>query len=158
MSACRLPTGRLSRQGGFTLLEILIAVVILSVGLLGLAGLQAQSLRANQSALFLSQANLLAYDVVDQMRANRDPARRGDYDISLGYDGDDVNNPGAAGEHIAEWYERIADKLPMLEDATGGSISVDSDRRVTVIVRWYDERASRDPDNAVREVAVVSQL
>lgn len=145
-------------QRGFTLLEVLVAVVILSVGLLGLAGLQAQSLRANQSALFLSQANLLAYDIVDQLRANRDAARSGDYDIALGFDPDGVGNGGVAGEHISEWYERINDKLPMLEGQTGGSIVVDNNRRATVIVRWYDERASRDPDNALREVAVVTQL
>lgn len=55
---------------GFTLIEILIAMLVLSVGLLGLAGLQAVSLKNNQSAYNRSQATQLAYDLADRMRAN----------------------------------------------------------------------------------------
>lgn len=61
---------RSNRQSGFTLIEILVAVLILSLGLLGLAGLQAASLRANHSAYLRSQATQLAYDMADRMRAN----------------------------------------------------------------------------------------
>ncbi len=55
---------------GFTLIEVLIAMLVLAVGLLGLAGLQATSLRNNQSAYNRSQATQLAYDLADRMRAN----------------------------------------------------------------------------------------
>ncbi len=55
---------------GFTLIEVLIAMLILAIGLLGLAGLQATSLRNNMSAYNRSQATLLAYDMADRMRAN----------------------------------------------------------------------------------------
>lgn len=55
---------------GFTLIEILIAMLILSVGLLGLAGFQATSLRNNTSAYNRSQATQLAYDLSDRVRAN----------------------------------------------------------------------------------------
>lgn len=61
---------RINRQDGFTLIEILVAVLILSLGLLGLAGLQAASMRANHSAYLRSQATQLAYDIADRMRAN----------------------------------------------------------------------------------------
>lgn len=57
-------------QQGFTLIEVLVAVLILSFGLLGLAGLQAASIRANHSAYLRSQATQLAYDMADRMRAN----------------------------------------------------------------------------------------
>ncbi len=57
-------------QSGFTLLEVLITVIILSVGLLGLAGLQVISLRDNHSAYLRSQALIQSYDIVDRMRAN----------------------------------------------------------------------------------------
>jgi len=56
---------------GFTLLEILIALLILSVGLLGLAGLQVNGLRSNQDSYYLSQAMAQAYDMADRIRANR---------------------------------------------------------------------------------------
>ncbi|MHB9119600.1 MAG: type IV pilus modification protein PilV [Burkholderiales bacterium] len=57
-------------ESGFTLLEVLISLLILSFGLLGLAGLQAHGLRNNHSAYLRSQASLLAYDMSDRMRAN----------------------------------------------------------------------------------------
>jgi type IV pilus assembly protein PilV len=58
------------KVNGFTLIEVLIATVVLAIGLLGLAGLQATSLRNNQSAYNRSQATQLAYDIADRMRAN----------------------------------------------------------------------------------------
>ncbi len=61
------------KKTGFTLIEVLIAMVVLAVGLLGLAGLQASSLKNNQSAYNRSQATQLAYDIADRMRANAAP-------------------------------------------------------------------------------------
>jgi len=55
---------------GFSLLEVLIAVVILAIGLLGLAGLQATGIRSNHSAYLRTQATLQSYDIIDRMRAN----------------------------------------------------------------------------------------
>ncbi len=57
-------------QSGFTLLEIMVAIVVLSLGLLGLAGLQAASLRNNQTAYYRSIATQQAYDIADRLRAN----------------------------------------------------------------------------------------
>lgn len=58
------------RQSGFTLLEVLITLIVLSVGLLGLAGLQTMSLRNNHDAYLRSQVISQIYDIVDRMRAN----------------------------------------------------------------------------------------
>jgi type IV pilus assembly protein PilV len=60
----------MNKNTGFTLIEVLIATLVLAVGLLGLAGLQATSLRNNLSAYNRSQATQLAYDLADRMRAN----------------------------------------------------------------------------------------
>jgi type IV pilus assembly protein PilV len=60
----------MNKNAGFTLIEVLIAMVVLAVGLLGLAGLQATSIKNNLSAYNRSQATLLAYDLADRMRAN----------------------------------------------------------------------------------------
>jgi len=59
-----------TQQSGFSLLEVLITLVILAIGLLGLAGLQATGLKSNLSAYHRSQATQLAYDIADRMRAN----------------------------------------------------------------------------------------
>ena len=58
-------------QRGFTLIEVLIALLVLSIGLLGLAALQTNGLRSNQMASMRTTATQLAYDISDRMRANR---------------------------------------------------------------------------------------
>ena len=60
----------MNKNTGFTLIEVLIAMLVLAVGLLGLAGLQATSLSNSQSAYNRSQATQLADDLADRMRAN----------------------------------------------------------------------------------------
>ncbi len=58
------------RVAGFTLMEVLVTVVILSIGLLGVAGLQLNSLRGNQNALEVAAAVALVLDGADRVRAN----------------------------------------------------------------------------------------
>lgn len=71
-------------QSGFTLLEIMVAIVVLSLGLLGLAGLQAASLRNNQTAYYRGIATLQAYDMADRIRANLAGVRAGNYKLLTG--------------------------------------------------------------------------
>lgn len=66
-------------QSGFTLLEVMVAIVVLSLGLLGLAGLQAASLRNNQTAYYRGIATQQAYDMADRIRANLAGVRVGNY-------------------------------------------------------------------------------
>ena len=61
---------RQGKQDGFTLLEVLIALLVLSIGLLGLAGLQTTALRSNQMAGMRTLAIQHAYGISDRMRAN----------------------------------------------------------------------------------------
>ncbi len=59
-------------QSGFTLIEILVAVLILAVGLLGFAALQITAVSAGQESYFRSQALIVAESLADRIRANRD--------------------------------------------------------------------------------------
>lgn len=88
---------RRDRAGGFTLFEVLIAVLILSIGLLGVAGLQLYGVRYNQGSMLRSQATMAAYDIMDRMRANAeeayvDPVDPGD---NSRYDDADTDSPPA---------------------------------------------------------------
>ena len=67
----------MNKSNGFTLIEVLISLVVLSLGLLGLAALQASSLRSNQGAYYRSQAAQFAYNIADRMRANVVEASKG---------------------------------------------------------------------------------
>lgn len=58
------------RQRGFSLMEVLVAMLVLAIGLLGLASLQAQSLKFNHDSYVRSQATILAYEMMDKMRAD----------------------------------------------------------------------------------------
>ena len=55
---------------GFTLVEVMVTIVVVSIGLLGLAGLQISGLRANMSSEARSKATLMANDIIERMRAN----------------------------------------------------------------------------------------
>jgi len=67
------------RQSGLGLIEVLIAVVVLSIGFLAAAKMQVEGMRYSQNAYFLSQANLMMRDITDRMRANRDGVIAGHY-------------------------------------------------------------------------------
>jgi type IV pilus assembly protein PilV len=76
----RRPSASPRRARGATLLEVLIAVLIMAVGLLGIAALQSVSLRNTQGASERSNAVIQSYAMFDMLRANRDAARAGSYD------------------------------------------------------------------------------
>lgn len=71
-SASRRNFGRVRQQSGMTLIEVMISVLILVIGMLGLAAMQLQSVKFNESAKWRSQATFLAYDIVERIRANKD--------------------------------------------------------------------------------------
>lgn len=125
------------RQSGFTLLEVLVAMVVLSIGLLGLAGLMASSMRNNQSAYQRTQATWLAYDVIDRMRVNRAVALTERYDIPLATALS--TSSGLAKQDIDDWKATLARALP----AGDGSVDVTpGTRAVTVIIQWNDTRGT----------------
>lgn len=62
---------------GFSLIEVLVALLVLSIGLLGLAALQTTGLKLNHQSYERTQAVLQAYDIIDRMRANRTSANAG---------------------------------------------------------------------------------
>jgi type IV pilus assembly protein PilV len=72
------------RSRGFTLIEVLVSMVVLSIGLLGTAKLMLFSSRANDSAYLRTQATALAYEMLDDIRANRQQAINGLYDTASG--------------------------------------------------------------------------
>ncbi|MCF6353496.1 MAG: type IV pilus modification protein PilV [Candidatus Polarisedimenticolaceae bacterium] len=97
-----------SRQAGFTLMEVLITAIILSVGLLGLAGLQFNALRSNQSAAQSTLAVLRVIDGADRLRSNTAGVADGSYDNLTGDPDDDpgcINDDQGCGSEALAKYD-----------------------------------------------------
>lgn len=146
-----LPSRR-NTASGFTLLEVLIALVVIALGLLGFAMLQTLSVRYAQSANLRTQATNLAYDLLDQVRANRSYAAQytavtqGSFD---GVTGSACSRPVAVvtpAASMARWRCQVRATL-------GGGANADvvlAGPQMTVTIRWSDARG------AVGEVGATS--
>jgi len=130
------------KSRGFTLLETLVALLVLSVGLLGLAGLQTFSLRNNHSAFLRSQAVVLAYDALDRIRSNRAQALLGTG--SPYNDAPPTSAPNCssnclpadlAAYDLFNWTGDVA-RLPEGQ----GQITIDANNKAIVQVQWSDNR------------------
>ncbi len=124
------------RCSGFSLMEVMIALFVLSIGLLGLAALQSVALKANHSAYHRSQATFLAYDIMDRMRANRNAALAGSYNLALADDPSGSGNLAAAD--INDWINNYVAQLLPAGDA---SIDCDNQGLCMVVVQWDESRA-----------------
>ncbi|MBK5964020.1 type IV pilus modification protein PilV [Thiocystis minor] len=136
--SANLATCAVSRQRGFTLIEVLIAALVLSVGLLGLAGLQAVSLKLNQGSSLRTQATNLAYEITDAMRANRGNAEDYEENAEAEECDEDFTRTGSnvADDDFDEWENRLACLLPEGQ----GNIS-SSANQTTVTICWNDSHS-----------------
>lgn len=143
----KLNSGERARQRGLSMIEVLVAIVIISLGLLGMAGLQAASLRGSQSAVYRSQAAQFAADMAERMRGNLGDARN--YAIAIG-------DPVPSGTTVtdldrADWLARLA----TLPAGTGGIVVDTVNNVVSITVQWDDSRAG---GNAQAQYMLVTRV
>jgi type IV pilus assembly protein PilV len=128
-------------NSGFALFEVLMAILVLSIGLLGLAGLQVVGQRNNHSAYLRSQAVLFAYDMVDRMRANMVGVAAGSYNGISGISADpgciSVGcSPAQMAQYDAfQWNTNLAKTLPSGQGTVTGAGLL-----YQVTVMWDDDR------------------
>jgi type IV pilus assembly protein PilV len=152
---------------GFSMVEVLVALFVLSIGLLGLAGMQVSGLRNNQSAYFRSQATELAYYMADSMRANAQGLTS--YD-GQGKTTDDApadttcaetavcDNPAAVAAYdLAQWRQAMQNALPVGrawicvdaspdDGASAASPACDGTGKVYAVKIWWDDDRTGSPD------------
>ncbi len=152
-------------QHGFALLEVLIAVVVLAIGLLGMAALQSSALRNNQSSLERTQAVILSYSILEAMRANLTVARAGTYNMAAT---STVPATGATlvSKDLNAW---MTDVQASLNDpaATGAivcaaPVAPDPSRVCAINITWNDSRGGlnqvANAADAAKTVTTVGRL
>jgi type IV pilus assembly protein PilV len=142
------PRAHAARQQGASLIEVMIAVLIMAIGLLGIAAMQTAALRNSQGSLERSQAVISSYTMVDAMRANRDAALAGAYNTS-GFLCATDGTGALANTDRAEWIKAWRDSLGVGSGDTAACGSIDCASGVcTIALRWDDSRASNAGDAA----------
>lgn len=138
-------------NSGFTLFELLIAVLVLAVGLLGLATMQTQGLKSNSSAEKRTEATFLAMDIMDRMRANPNGVLAGSYAINTGAlppdpGCDDGCNAGQRpAQDLRDWTEFIQTQLgggpaPVGQPSSWRAVIAPNAGMFMVTIMWDDER------------------
>lgn len=125
----------LRREGGSSLIEVMVTVLILSTSLLGMAALQHRSLQYNHGAYLRSQANILAYDVLDRIRVNR--ANIDDY--ALAFEAEAPGGDSLAQTDLREWRANVVAKLP---DGDSSIACTPTQRMCTVSIQWADNEGT----------------
>jgi type IV pilus assembly protein PilV len=170
------------KQKGFSMVELLISVVIMSIGVLGMAGLQIISMQQNRSALLQGEAMFIANDILDRIRANPSTgyggaaitdapgvttdcvgntcteAEMAAYDIAQWQCS--INSVDAAGDpHTVCGNFGITGAMPggfcavASDPCAGGAIALSGDV-YTVTIQWVDQQQSSAASGTVRSVAV----
>ncbi|MCP4128534.1 MAG: type IV pilus modification protein PilV [Gammaproteobacteria bacterium] len=154
--------GSAGKQRGYSLMEVLVAMIILAVGLLGIAGLQALSVKNTHSAYLRSQATLLAYEIIDDIRAN--PSAMANYAIAIGAALPSLSTAcigvsascttaQLAAYDISQWSSGITGLLP------GGDASVVvSGDDVTVTVQWVDKEATAHDATRIVDLEIITRI
>jgi type IV pilus assembly protein PilV len=148
--------------GGFTLIEVLVAALVLGIGLLGLAGLQSAGLRGNLSAIQRSMATQLADDIIDRIRANAQGAAS--YDNQAGTGDDCLANlcsaAQTAGYDLTQWTAALAAQLPSgsgtvcldgsPDDGIPGAAGCDGGGTTYTVKIWWDDNRTGNPETFQR--------
>lgn len=128
---------------GFSLVEVLVALVVLSIGLLGVASMQVQAMKYNTDAYLRTQATTLAYDLIDRMRANNVGASNQLYvsnsgavpTPSVNCDTQSCNTNQLATYDLSQWYNTLQARLPA--SATVSTVTFNGGQ-YTITIQWME--------------------
>ncbi len=141
------------KSKGFSLVEVLIALIIMSVGMLGIAGLYVQSMQAGRTSMLRHHAVTLAGDIADRIRAN--PTAGAAYTATPGQDNNCVAQGAVCGvaqmaaHDIFLWRQQGLDFLPAMADGTEQVVvtfdAVALPQSYTITVRWDEPTPNNVP-------------
>lgn len=135
-----------SAQSGVGLIEVLVAVLVLSIGFLGIAALQAMSMSTNNSAMARSMATIASYSILDAMRADIGNAQSGSYNTTVTANACPAGTGGTlASVQLNQWCTQLGANLGATAD-TSGTIACTAAAGTTtancsVTIQFNDSRA-----------------
>lgn len=133
-----------SRESGFTMIEVLIAVLIFAIGLLGVAGMQTLALKSTNNSNIRTLVNLHAYEIAERMRANMAGAEDGLYDGISKSTGASDCRPSCTPQELASWDgdEWLANLQADIPTATASVAYVDGTAVITI--DWTERSIGND--------------
>jgi len=141
------------RMRGVGLIEVMVSVLILAIGMLGIAAMQATALRNSQSALERSQGVINTYGIIDAMRANVLEARAGKYALARTCAVPQKPADSASLESKDNYFW-LSNMQKNLGDGACGAITCTGSRCI-VVVEWSDTRGSANVQALKFETEVV---
>lgn len=132
------------RQRGGSLIEVLVALLVLAVGLLGLAALQARSLSASLGSAQRSEAIVLSQYLLDVMRLDRDAVQAGAYATGGPRCTPDPGGPGGLAQAtLPQWLGALQAQLGRTEEASAcATIHCRPDAVCQVEIEWPERPAA----------------
>jgi type IV pilus assembly protein PilV len=127
-------------QSGVGLIEVLIAVLVLSIGFLGIAALEVMSLSTNNSAMARSMATINTFSILDGMRADIANAEKGAYDGTVYADSCPAKGSTLASVQLNQWCSSLGQALGTAH-STSGYISCDGTGNCTITIKFDDSRS-----------------
>lgn len=152
-------------QAGFSIVEVMVALMVLAVGMLGIASLYVTTLRSSGSAISRMQAVNLASDLADRIRANRF-ARAAYAGTPAAHDcsgSTDCSEQDMAANDLFLWHQQIDDLLPGVRggDVTYEAGAANVPDTYTITVSWSEPGSGGedvDDDNGQLSYTLTMQV
>ncbi len=152
MTTANMPIARrpAAAQGGFSMLEVLVSLMLIALAMLGQAGLQANALKMSKGASFRIQAVQLANEISERMEANKTGTIAGQYDVATAASTASTastdcataacNSTALSAYDLAQWTSRVVSTLPsgtwqLTRTVTGNPTTY------SIVLTWQDRRS-----------------
>jgi type IV pilus assembly protein PilV len=144
-------------QAGVGMIEVLVALLVLSVGFLGIAALQAMSLSTNNSAMARSLATINSYSILDAMRADIGNAKAGSYNTTVTANSCPAAGTTLATQQVNAWCKSLGAALGAAA-TTSGTIICDGTGTCTVTIAFDDSRSGSNFGTSNQQIVTQAVL
>lgn len=140
-------------EAGVGLIEILIAVLVLSIGILGIAALQTRALANNNSSMSRTQATIASYSILDAMRADRVNALAGSYNQTVTAGSCPTTSATLAQYQLQQWCLSYPTSI-----GTKGKIDCKSTGDCTITIIYNDTNSGKAVNEATQQTVITQAM